>query len=116
MDVYSNIQQLLYKAMLSGMLCKEDEVYVRNKILALLGLQDFYEIEVEPAEKDISDLLDELSDYAVETKVIGHFIEERDILSAKMMVIFLPKPSELNRFFLKNMSKTRNEQRIISTK
>ncbi|WP_028391940.1 UDP-glucose--hexose-1-phosphate uridylyltransferase [Bacillus cihuensis] len=99
MDVYSNIQQLLHKAMLSGMLGKEDELYARNKIMDLLALQDFYKSEVETVEKDISDLLDELTEYAVKTKVIGHFNEERDILSAKMMDIFLPKPSELNRFF-----------------
>lgn len=99
MDVYSNIQQLLDKAMLSEILCKEDEVYARNKILALLGVKDFYEFEGGPAEKDISDLLEELTNYAVETKVIGDFIEERDILSAKIMDIFLPKPSEINRLF-----------------
>lgn len=99
MDVYANVQQLLHKAIFSGLLYKEDEIYARNKILDLLALQDFFETEVEPAEKDMSDLLDELTEYAAKTKVIGDFIEERDILSAKMMDIFLPKPSELNRLF-----------------
>ncbi|MFJ7974917.1 hypothetical protein ACIQZI_04285 [Peribacillus sp. NPDC096379] len=100
MNVYVNVQQLLHKAIFSGMLCKVDELYARNKILDLLALQDFSETEVEPTEKDMSDLLDELTDYAAKTKVISDFIEERDRLSAKIMDTFLPKPSEINRLFI----------------
>ncbi|CRK81304.1 UDP-glucose--hexose-1-phosphate uridylyltransferase [Neobacillus massiliamazoniensis] len=105
MDVYVTVNQLVHKAVSLGLIQPDDEIYARNQIMALLDLTDFPErqaIDHEQAVgqgKDIPDLLDELTLFAVQTGLIEDLLDEREILSSKMMNIFMPKPSEVNKTF-----------------
>ncbi|PLR76870.1 UDP-glucose--hexose-1-phosphate uridylyltransferase [Bacillus sp. V3-13] len=99
MDIYSVLQELLHKAISIELISGEDGVYARNQIMPLLALNDFRCEETSETDKDIPDLLDELTDYAVENGLIEDLLDEREILSSKIMNVFMPRPSDINRIF-----------------
>jgi UTP-hexose-1-phosphate uridylyltransferase (EC 2.7.7.10) len=104
--IYSLIQQLIDEGIRRGLIEPEDEIYVRNRLLALLKLDWF------PREKPayallgnrdedviIPDLLEAIVAGAVSRGVIGDDFEEKEIFAAKLMDCFVGRPSEVNRIF-----------------
>ncbi|RSK50710.1 UDP-glucose--hexose-1-phosphate uridylyltransferase [Bacillus canaveralius] len=108
MDIYSVLQQLLRKAISIEMISSEDEVYARNQIMSLLALNEFRCDEPSEPNKDIPDLLDELTDYAVEKGIIDDLLDEREILSSQIMNVFMPRPSDLNQIFYEKYEEPEN--------
>ncbi|WP_062353940.1 UDP-glucose--hexose-1-phosphate uridylyltransferase [Bacillus kwashiorkori] len=100
MTIYETIQQLLNNAMSQGLFEKTDEIYVRNRMLALLNLDDFSETEVSE-EKSNADLVEELVEYAVKKGIIEDYFDAKEILSAQVMDCFISRPSEINWEFYK---------------
>lgn len=99
MFVYEVIQGLLNKAIECCLIDKQDEVYVRNQILAQLKLNDFIKSDIK-IDKSIPDLLDDIVKYAIEVGVIEDSFHEKDILSTNIMNCFMLRPSEVNdRFY-----------------
>lgn len=98
MEIYAAVQQLLNQAKRLQMLDSADEIYARNQILSLLHLDGFSKHPVKN-ELSIPDLLDVIADYAVKTSIIEDLIVNKDILKAKIMNVFMPRPSELNHAF-----------------
>ncbi|MDF2503538.1 UDP-glucose--hexose-1-phosphate uridylyltransferase [Clostridium sp.] len=100
MNIYQVIQKLINKEIDSNLIDKEDEIYVRNKIIDLLGINDF--VLEEPVKREdypIPDLLEEIIDYACEHKIIEDLFYEKEILSSKIMDCFMSKPSTINKIF-----------------
>lgn len=99
MNVYSVIQELTRKAVLAELISSEDEIYARNQMMSLLGLDSFLEDEVKEVNLDIPNLLEILANYAVEKNLIHDLFDEKEILSSKIMDVFLPRPSDVNKAF-----------------
>lgn len=99
MNIYQVIQQLIDIEISLGYIEQEDEIYVRNKILHLLGMNDFVLEEPVKGHKEIPDLLEELVDYACDQEVIEDLFDEKEILASKIMDCFLPSPSVVNKTF-----------------
>jgi len=102
MNVYTALEELVEQAILRELIHPEDEIYARNQIMDLLGLKDFPASKVPgsgSSVQDIPDLLDELVLFAVRAGVIEDLLDEKEILSSKIMNVFMPKPSEVNREF-----------------
>ncbi len=100
MFVYEVIQGLLNKAIECCLIDKQDEVYVRNQILAQLKLNDFIKSDIK-IDKSIPDLLEDIVKYAIEVGVIEDSFHEKDILSTNIMNCFMPRPSDVNDRFYK---------------
>jgi UDPglucose--hexose-1-phosphate uridylyltransferase len=100
MFVYEVIQGLLNKAIECSLIDKQDEVYVRNQILAQLKLNDFIKSDMK-IDKSIPDLLEDIVKYAIEEGLIEDSFHEKDILSTNIMNYFMPRPSEVNDRFYK---------------
>ncbi|WP_286905046.1 UDP-glucose--hexose-1-phosphate uridylyltransferase [Clostridium sp. UBA1652] len=100
MFVYEVIQGLLNKAIECCLIDKQDEVYVRNQILAQLKLNDFIKGDIK-IDKSIPDLLEDIVKYAIEVGVIEDSFHEKDILSTNIMNCFMPRPSDVNDRFYK---------------
>ncbi len=102
MMIYQAIQQLIDRAIEIQLIDQEDEIYTRNKILSLLRLGDFVVEASAPTstKKAISELLEELIEYACMHKVIESVMDEREILASAIMDIFMSKPSIINALFL----------------
>lgn len=75
-----------------------DQIYARNQILGLLQELSFEETE-ERIDKDIPNLLEQLADEAVNRDIIEGLLDEREQLTAKIMDVFISKPSEVNQTF-----------------
>lgn len=97
--IYQAIQQLIDRAIEVQLIEKEDEIYTRNQILSLLRLDDFVVEASAPAKKAISELLEELIEYACMHKVIEAVMDEKEILASAIMDVFMSKPSVINSLF-----------------
>jgi len=101
MDIYQVIQQVLDYAIRLQFIEVEDEVYVRNQIINLLGMEDFILTAKNESQNAIPDLLQELIEYACQQGVIEDLVVEKEILASKIVNCFMPKPSAINQRFYK---------------
>lgn len=101
MNVYIALERLVQHLATLEMIQAEDSIYARNQVMSLLGLLDFPNSLVmeEGIEQEIPDLLEELVQFAVEEGIIEDLLDEKEILSSKIMNVFMPKPSDVNQAF-----------------
>ncbi|MFX0560108.1 UDP-glucose--hexose-1-phosphate uridylyltransferase [Tepidibacillus infernus] len=105
MEIYSAIQALVTQALSVQLINIEDEIYARNQILSLLALNDFPEEVKLDIDLDIPGLLDVIVNFAVKKGIVDDLQAEKEILSAKIMNVFLPRPSDVNKEFYGKYSK-----------
>jgi UDPglucose--hexose-1-phosphate uridylyltransferase len=103
MNVYIALEQLVQHAVTLEMIQPDDTIYARNQVMSLLGLLDFPEriVKEEGKKQDIPALLEELVQFAVQEGLIEDLMDEKEILSSKIMNVFMPKPSDVNQAFYK---------------
>ncbi|WP_057914267.1 UDP-glucose--hexose-1-phosphate uridylyltransferase [Peribacillus muralis] len=99
MEIYTAIQTLLNRALQLNMMLKEDEIYSRNQIMALLHLVEFPFAAEERKHAAIPDLLEEIVAYASEKGIVDDLDIEKEILSSKIMNVLIQRPSEVNGTF-----------------
>lgn len=99
MLIDQRIHQLVKKGIAAGLIEQQDLVYVRNQLLGLLHREDFHIESDEESDRSIPDLLEELVNYAVEQNIIEDILDEKEILSAKLMDCFVPLPSQVTTNF-----------------
>lgn len=99
MEIYSVIQKLIHKAIALEIIQKQDEIYARNQLMALLGFDSFEKGDEPNCMEEIPDILEQLEKYAVEKGLIRDLLDEKEIFSSKLMDVFMPRPSDLNRSF-----------------
>lgn len=98
--VSSLIESLIDKAIEKQLIQEEDRIYSRNQLLGLLQRITFDQ-DSEPIDESIPDLLEQLADDAVNREVIEDLLDEREQLTAKIMDVFMAKPSAVNQLFYK---------------
>ncbi|GAA0299457.1 UDPglucose--hexose-1-phosphate uridylyltransferase [Gracilibacillus halotolerans] len=96
--VSSLITTLVDQAIQKNMIDASDRIYSRNQVLGLMEETEFNEAAPK-LEADIPTLLEKLADIAVDKGIIENLLDAREILTAKIMNVFLSKPSEVNRIF-----------------
>ncbi|MBR5240251.1 MAG: UDP-glucose--hexose-1-phosphate uridylyltransferase [Clostridia bacterium] len=93
------LSELLDYGIKREMITREDECYVANRILNLVGAASFERVEY-TAHSSLEELLGDLCDVAFENgKLEQNTVTYRDILSAEMMDYFTPTPGNLSREF-----------------
>lgn len=73
-----------------------DALYLRNRVLALVGDQV---LTVQTELEDLIELKDELLAHGVGTGFVGELLEEQDMVGACLMDLITPSPSQVNRDF-----------------
>jgi len=73
-----------------------DALYLRNRVLALVGDQV---LEVETELEELIELKDELLVHGVQSGFVGELLEEQDMVGACLMDLMTPSPSRVNRNF-----------------
>lgn len=97
--IRENISDLTAYALATGLIEKEDQIYVQNRLLELFHLDDMEEIEskVYTAEEMVERLpviLEEMLDYAAENGLLEEdTVTYRDLFDTKIMGIFVERPS-----------------------
>lgn len=90
------LSELIDYGMDNALIKKEDEIYVINRVLNLIG-GDSFEREEYVKHDNIEELLNDILDFAAENgKLETNSLTYRDILSADIMDYFTPMPSVLN--------------------
>lgn len=96
-NICSLINRLVKISLENNLIDKMDEVYTRNRILALLK-EDSYTAN-EELTCDFHETLGEIIDYAVNKGIIEDSLYAKDIFGSNLMNVFMPTPSGLNREF-----------------
>lgn len=96
--IYNEIKNLVEYAIEKGLITTEDKVYTVNRILEVLGL-DEYEEPASVTETELESILKNILDFAVEQGIIDNNITERDLFDTKIMGLLLPRPSEVIKKF-----------------
>ncbi|WP_010531699.1 UDP-glucose--hexose-1-phosphate uridylyltransferase [Lentibacillus jeotgali] len=105
--IYQHINALIDKAIQSGLIEKQDHIYVRNQIMHYLKLDgDKGTGSMSHSDASIPDLLDELVAYAVRHHVIDDVFDDKEILAANIMNCFVARPSVINAVFQEKYSKS----------
>jgi len=87
------------------MIMVEDQVYVANRIIALLGL-DTFEFERVKSEVNLTDILNRILDFAVQEGVIEKdIVALRDVFDSKLMNELMKRPSGVIKDFNLQYSK-----------
>lgn len=87
------VRKLVSYGLNCGLVQKEDEIYVQNRLLEDLKISSFSGSDEVFSEVDLEETLKELLDYAVETGVIEDGITSRDLFDTKLMSELTPNPS-----------------------
>lgn len=94
-----SIKKLVCYGMEKGLFTERDRIYVTNRILEILNL-DEYDCEEEFTNVNLEATLKELLDFAVEKGLIEDSIVHRDLFDTKLMGAMMPRPSEVtDRFY-----------------
>ena len=102
MKISSAVRDLTDYGLYCGLICPEDSIYVRNRILWLLGLDEYEECDTEPlvfTEENKAELLSGILkvflDHAVSSGMIEDTVTQRDIFDTKLMNCLMPLPHEV---------------------
>ena len=106
--VEKSIKKLVCYGLNCGLFEKRDQIFVTNRILEILNIDEF-DCEENFTNVDLEQTLKELLDYACEKGIIDDNITERDLFDTKLMSAMMPRPSEVTTKFwelYKNSPKT----------
>ena len=96
------IKELIIYAENTGIIEKEDMAYSVNRVLEVLGKEDYSEPTDEITVRPLSDILDDIVAYAVEKGTLEDSIVYKDLFTSKLMGVLTPRPSEVIRVFREN--------------
>ena len=91
--IYEAVGKLVQYGKMTGLVKKEDEVYVTNQILETLGLTGYEAPELGEEMPELESVLREITDYAVECGLIEDSVVYRDLFDTKVMGRLVPLPS-----------------------
>ena len=87
------IDKLIGYALEKGLIQKEDKTLCTNRILEILGLDEYREHEEDTEELELWQILDAICDYAVKKGIIMDTVTFRDLFDTKLMGALTPMPS-----------------------
>ncbi|MCQ2507792.1 MAG: UDP-glucose--hexose-1-phosphate uridylyltransferase [Dorea sp.] len=102
MSISRSIDQLINYGVTSGLIEEGDILYARNSVLQVLGLDEYQEAEGCEAceEKTLQEILDDITDFAIETGVLASDdIVSRDLFDTKVMGLLVDRPSNIAKKF-----------------
>ena len=97
--IYDSIKKLAEYGLETGLIDKEDRVFVINRILEALGIDEYEEPVQEYSGVALEEVLKELTDYACEKGLCEDSIVYRDLFDTKLMGLLTPRPSQVNQKF-----------------
>ncbi len=89
-----SIKKLVCYGLEKGLFGERDRIYVTNRILEILNLDEFY-CDEDFTDVNLQKTLKELLDFAVEKGLIEDSIVHRDLFDTKLMGAMMPRPSEV---------------------
>lgn len=107
--INSAIKKLVNYGLNKGFFEENDKIYITNRLLETLGINDYTEPAEEYADIDLEKVLADILSYAVESGKIGDTVTERDLFDTKIMGVLMPRPSEVIKTFYEKYEKAPKE-------
>src|SRR5690606_41840608 len=87
MKIYEKLEQLIQYGLRKKLIEDADVEFVRNDLLAILGLEDWKSVAVEPVEDESpTAILADILDWAAENGILPHnTVTYRDLLDTELM-------------------------------
>ncbi len=92
------VRKLVCYGLEKGLFTERDEIYVTNRILEFLQL-DEYNCDTAFSAVDLEETLKALLDYAAEKGLLENDTTHRDLFDTKLMGALMPRPSEVTNKF-----------------
>ncbi len=92
------VRKLVCYGLEKGLFTERDEIYVTNRILEILQL-DEYNCDTAFSAVDLEETLKALLDYAAEKGLFENDTTHRDLFDTKLMGALMPRPSEVTNNF-----------------
>ena len=93
-----SIKKLVCYGLEKELFTERDRIYVTNRILEILGLDEF-DCDEMFTDVNLEETLKELLDFAVKKGIIEDSIVYRDLFDTKLMGAMMPRPSEVTEKF-----------------
>ena len=93
------IDKLIEYALEKKLIEKEDETLCRNRVLEILGCDEFCEYEKDDEKLELHQILDAICDFAVQKGIIMDTVTFRDLFDTKIMGALTPMSSTVIRRF-----------------
>lgn len=93
--INESVKKLVCYGLETGLIKDCDTVYVTNRILETLGLDEYDEPQENYENVNLEQTLRELLDFAVEKGIIENSIVYRDLFDTKLMACLMPMPHEV---------------------
>ena len=103
MKIETYIDALISYGMNKGLTQPEDHIYLQNRLLEALQLDD-YNPSDEPQPEELEEILTGLLDYACEKGICDDNITARDLFDTKLMGLLTPMPREVIGIFREKMA------------
>ena len=100
--IYSNVEELIAYGLKNKLIEKEDEIWARNSLLALLNLPDNHNAlpYKGPLPDNPGEILSDISFYASENGLLeAETSTYREIFETSVMAVFTKRPSEVTKMF-----------------
>lgn len=98
--IFDSIKKLVCYGIECELIKDCDKVYVTNRMLECLRLDEYEEPSKDFSNVNLEETLKELLDFAVEQNIIEDSIVYRDLFDAKLMACLMPMPHEvIERFY-----------------
>jgi len=97
--IYDAVDALLRYAVNADLIPEEESVYSRNLLLDVMHETDYVPGTQRTGSDTLADVLEELTDIAVERGILADSGENRDIFDTKLMNCVTPRPAEVRRVF-----------------
>ena len=98
--IFKDIDRLVSYGLKTGLIEEEDRIYTVNRLLELLGLEDYEPTGAQAEVSELEDILKNLLDYACEKGIVPeNSVVYRDLFDTKLMSVMISKPSEVTRKF-----------------
>ena len=95
-DIYTLIDQLVSYALSNNLIEKEDGIWARNELLAVLGLSTYKPGKKTKTPKSAADILNPICDWAAAQGLISpDTVTQRDLFDTRLMNVFAARPSEV---------------------
>lgn len=104
MNIFEQINKLTSYGVKTGLIEKEDVIFVKNQLLMNLEI-DGFENQAQAEElpevsvSDLEEILKSILDYAVEKGIIENSVVYKDLFDTKLMAVMVSKPSEVIKKF-----------------
>lgn len=98
--IFKDIDRLVSYGLKTGLIEEEDRICTTNRLLELLGLEDYEPTGTEAEVSELEDILKNLLDYACEKGIVPeNSVAYRDLFDTKLMSVMVSKPSEVTKKF-----------------